>query len=614
MKRRAFNQGVLGAVVVTPWLIACGGGGSGASTATSAPVPAPVPVPPPVDPISQLAETSSTHEVRLTLGEYIAATSGATAASPEVNRLVMGSNVQWVDGGDGILTEAGDWNYSALGLAVPKINTPTSAVPNMPVTVLRYPGGLQSDTFHWASATNVHYFGTVPEPVLLDTAKYLTLCEALGADPMITVNIATGTAQEAADWVRAVNITGMRAPDDATRVLRKVTFWEIGNEPYLYEEAHPAHYLKPAPWAAKAKLFIEAMRAVDPTIKIGVPLSAGVRATTPPRPLVAQPNTYPGDVDSTQFGEIVLAALASTPIDFVCLHNGYLPLMPLSSTQTFDPIAAYDGAMLAAPTVEADMAVVNGMLSTYGGVNKSAKIAISEYAPLYIQNYVGTSTSVEDLNAQAEAWRASPAGALYMADLICALAPRGDVLMANHWAFCGNGYFGAIAVPGADPAYARPMHHVLQLLGQALASDPYDSTRVARVIDKALLTRSMTLDADMAMTLKGSTPRLRALATHYAAKADGSEPATVHLVLVHKDRTRTAELGVSLGAWGGKVSAATLQSLSLPALTASGDLPSDRADDLQQTTTSPAVTDTTTSLALSLPPSSLSLLTLQVTV
>jgi hypothetical protein len=204
-----------------------------------------------------------------------------------------------------------------------------------------------------------------------------------------------------------------------------------------------------------------------------------------------------------------------------------------------------------------------------------------------------------------------------MADLICALAPRGDILMANHWAFCGNGYFGAIAVPGADPAYPRPMHHVLQLLGQALASDPADNSRVARVIGTGavpseLLTRSLTLATDMALTLKGSTPRVRAFTTYYPASADGSEPATVHVVLVHKDRERIADLAVTLGAWGGKVAAASLTSLSLPPVLANNVLPSDNANDLVRSTTAPAVSDTSTSLALTLPPSSLSLLTLQI--
>ena len=56
-----------------------------------------------------------------------------------VNRLVLGNNLQWVDNGDELLQASSvEFDPGMLDLA-------TTLRP----TVLRYPGGSQSDTYHW---------------------------------------------------------------------------------------------------------------------------------------------------------------------------------------------------------------------------------------------------------------------------------------------------------------------------------------------------------------------------------------------------------------------------------------------------------------------------------
>src|SRR5262245_6354489 len=95
-------------------------------------------------------------------------------AVADVNRLILGSNVQWVDRGDGLLTSDGtQFNPQALKM-----------VEDLGPTVLRYPGGVLSDTFDWRAGngptrsrgTSENYFNRQRQPVLFGTGELLALC------------------------------------------------------------------------------------------------------------------------------------------------------------------------------------------------------------------------------------------------------------------------------------------------------------------------------------------------------------------------------------------------------------------------------------------------------
>src|SRR5262249_13820733 len=137
-------------------------------------------------------------------------------------------------------------------------------------TVLRYPGGANSDVFNWRAGegpvndrgSNEHFFSRKPQPVLFGTSEFLDLCKRLRAEPLITVNTASGTPEQAADWVRAVNL-GV-----AGAVRGPVRFWEVGNEPYLREPVRPELGVEPEVFAARANAFIRAMKTADPKISV----------------------------------------------------------------------------------------------------------------------------------------------------------------------------------------------------------------------------------------------------------------------------------------------------------------------------------------------------------
>ncbi|MEO3855056.1 cellulose binding domain-containing protein [Acrocarpospora sp. B8E8] len=169
------------------------------------------------------------------------------------------------------------------------------------VQVLRYPGGSYSDIYHWADHTAPG--GYVAPGTDFDT--FMRGARRTGAQPMVTANYGTATAQEAADWVRYANVTKGYG----------VKYWEIGNENYgngHYGAAWEAdnHADKsPAEYARNIVAYSDAMKAVDPTVKIGAVLTT---AANWPDGIVA------GGDDGT-WNKVVLS-MAGAKIDFVILH------------------------------------------------------------------------------------------------------------------------------------------------------------------------------------------------------------------------------------------------------------------------------------------------------
>lgn len=116
--------------------------------------------------------------------------------------------------------------------------------------VIRYPGGLRADEDHWKEVLD-------RKDWMVDTDEFLDFCKQIDATAMITVNFGRGTAEEAAAWVKHVNVDGGR----------NVKLWEVGNE--LYGDWHASH-CSAEEYGKRTAEFIKAMKAVDSTILVGV--------------------------------------------------------------------------------------------------------------------------------------------------------------------------------------------------------------------------------------------------------------------------------------------------------------------------------------------------------
>lgn len=469
------------------------------------------------------------------------------AAGVAVNRAVLGQNLHWVDRGDEMFDSAAELR-PAMGALAARLGT----------TSLRYPGGLQSDTFHWKLGNgllterglNEHANARRFQPTLVGTQEFLELCEQLGAQPLITVNLASGTAAEAADWVRAVNVTGMTSRRTGQR-LPRVPLWELGNEPYLQPEEQPGLWMSASTFAQKAREFAKAMRQADPGIALALPITLDKRHGTPATPL-------PG------FGREVLAS----PIEGVShfsLHNAYLPFGADAEHST-DRL--YWAAMAAGRGLSADLAATRQWLAEVQPA-ATPRWALTEFNALFS---LGRSTDTLTL---------SPAGGLALAELLRQLVLEPDVALAQGWSLSGNGFFGAIH----PDAWLRPTGQVLALFQEALTGQRLPCTLQAPTVDTPAL--GFTPAADQ-------LPVANALAFR--------EGDTLRLLVLHKDPANPAELTLQLGPH--RIDSGRISQLSTEQLFDTRDVP----DTLRRTDRGwPAASGRVT---LSLPPHSLTLLTL----
>ena len=129
---------------------------------------------------------------------------------------------------------------------------------------LRFPGGCMSTNYHWRLGTGpVHLRPSLPDPVFKERAdydfgtdEYLALCQEQGIRPYITVNIGSGTAEEAGAWARYCaewfESRGLDLPE---------IYFQMGNEQYgSWESSH-----------MNAPMFLEALRDFVPAVRAGYP-------------------------------------------------------------------------------------------------------------------------------------------------------------------------------------------------------------------------------------------------------------------------------------------------------------------------------------------------------
>ncbi|MEJ0090893.1 MAG: hypothetical protein WDM80_14270 [Limisphaerales bacterium] len=138
----------------------------------------------------------------------------------------------------------------------------SNALKELGTTILRFPGGSLSDEYHWAtgkSGTNTWAWQT-------SFNNFVHIATNAGVQGMITVNYGGGTPQEAAAWVNNANAVNHY----------QFKYWEVGNENYgTWENDTNANSHDPYTYAVRAAQYFTQMKAVDPTIKIGVPVVTG---------------------------------------------------------------------------------------------------------------------------------------------------------------------------------------------------------------------------------------------------------------------------------------------------------------------------------------------------
>ncbi|MEV5282458.1 hypothetical protein [Streptomyces sp. NPDC052811] len=214
---------------------------------------------------------------------------------------------------------------------------------------LRFPGGSVADGYHWKTHT-LTGGGSWAAPNT-DFDHFMATAKRVGAQPIVTANYGSGTPQEAADWVKYANVDKHYG----------VKYWEIGNE--VYGNGHDGNGWEgdthadksPAAYARNLVAYAKAMKAVDPTVKIGAVL------TTPGY----WPDAVKAPGDSADWNHTVLS-IAGTSINFAIVH--WYP----GGTSTSD--------LLKTPAqIGATTSALRSLIATYAGAHAaSVEIAVTE--------------------------------------------------------------------------------------------------------------------------------------------------------------------------------------------------------------------------------------------
>jgi ABC-type polysaccharide/polyol phosphate transport system ATPase subunit/alpha-L-arabinofuranosidase len=228
---------------------------------------------------------------------------------------------------------------------------------------LRFPGAHYPDFYHWREA-----IGT-PRPLWHDriadekaqlsfgTDEFVSLCARMGAEPMLTVNVADGTPKDAVDWLAYCRGKGLR-----------VKLVEIGNEPY-YDEYHGIGKLvdiTPAQYAERYLKFAESLRRYDGEVKL---LAAGCLDTG-----VFRRYRYPD-------WNRILMEKAGARIDYLSIHNTQAPILNITPDYDTPPGDVSFEALLAAPLyVEDNLRKVIAQLREHGS---AARVAVTDYRATY---------------------------------------------------------------------------------------------------------------------------------------------------------------------------------------------------------------------------------------
>ena len=141
------------------------------------------------------------------------------------------------------------------------------------VPLIRFPGGCFASFYDWREGVGPRldrqpviseYWGGIEENQA-GTVEFIELCRMTGSEPFLCVNMLTGTADRAAQWVEYCN----GSAETPMGALRKqhgypdpfgVKYWELDNETYRrygWEE-----------YARKCVEYALAMKRADPSIKL----------------------------------------------------------------------------------------------------------------------------------------------------------------------------------------------------------------------------------------------------------------------------------------------------------------------------------------------------------
>lgn len=187
------------------------------------------------------------------------------------------------------------------------------AVKGLKVSHVRYPGGNFVSNYHWLDGVGPRN-ERIPrmelawarlEPNTFGTNEFIQFCRKVGTEPYLSVNMGTGTIEEAQRWVEYCNVKG----GSYYAELRKkhgfqepynIKYWSLGNEmDGFWQMGH----LSAEDYSKKAREAAKLMKLTSPDIKLVAAGSSNYR-----------PNADPDEWNATILHEL------RDVVDYIALH------------------------------------------------------------------------------------------------------------------------------------------------------------------------------------------------------------------------------------------------------------------------------------------------------
>ncbi|HUJ60560.1 MAG TPA: hypothetical protein VLX92_18795 [Kofleriaceae bacterium] len=395
------------------WLVAIGCGGHPGAGPDAAPPADAAPDAPPL--VSSLPSCSATSDP--------CAQADLAASGHVISPAIFGDGIEWDNDGQDVLEP--DPTGQTPGTLRPDVMTALAAAQ---LTVMRYPGGTLADMFHWQQAVGpmasrtpqVTFSGS--ELPAFGPDEFASFAHQLGSDILLTVNVATGTPDEAAGWIAHWKAAGV-----------SVKYVEVGNETYLGGPDFQA--LDPVSYAQRFDAYAQAIRAVDPAIQVG---AIGTLDTSS--------WCYPNCATHPWNEQVLLNTTQKA--DFFAVHNSYAP----GTDQ--DGQAVYE-AMLSDPTFMAlDNTLIAGDIDRFGNAQtKGAPIAITEHASYFLAPDGADLDTIRSDIGRNQTW----AAALYSALVFDRYLADARVQLVTH--INPLSYIWQAPVGVTDPTLATDLQH-----------------------------------------------------------------------------------------------------------------------------------------------------------
>lgn len=417
---------------------------------------------------------------------------------------------------------AASWDSNLIDRGVP------SLLEDAGIQVMRYPGGSTSDNYHWLSNApdDPSQGGTDPTA---NFDAFMSVAKRAGARAMITVNYGSGTAAEAADWVRYANRGNCRHYDGPVPSYPgaspnghdyDIRYWEIGNELYgngtygaTWEVDHKPH--DPATYANGVVSYSAAMKAVDPSIRIGAVLTA--------------PGNWPDgqtNADSPQPWNDTVLPIACSSIDFVIIHwYAQGPTGESDADLLASPQNGQGTAVSYTPSIKDMTTTLRDKLAQYCGAHASA-----------VQIMV-TETNSVSYNPGKQT--TSLTNALFLSDQVMTWLENG-VTNVDWWAI-HNGPFDGNADPALDGSYEFGDYGILSrgLTSNNGAVEPPAETPFPAYYGLQMLSHLGHEARSQSVSASTSNP----LVSIHAVKQPNGK---VHVLLINKNPSAAYDVSVTL--------------------------------------------------------------------